>query len=243
MLAGVVITLLFWSRLAKRDERLFLIYLLALVGAFLGAKMVYFASEGWLFRDSPERWVIWATGKSILGALLGGYVSVELAKRLLHYRAVTGDWFAMIVPAGIIIGRVGCLFHGCCPGVPYAPAWYTMKDRFGVPCWPAVPVEIGFNALMILSFFLLRRTHRFTGQHFHLYLICYGTFRFLHEFARATPRILGPFSGYQIASLLVVLLGIYGFRRRAAEKARAAASFLPETRDDGEIPIIPHPFA
>jgi phosphatidylglycerol:prolipoprotein diacylglycerol transferase len=63
-------------------------------------------------------------------------------------------------------------------------------------------------------FFVLRRKRILTGQHFHLYLITYGIFRFLHEFMRDTPHVFGGFSGYQIAALAVAALGIIGFERR-----------------------------
>ena len=214
MLMGIAITLVFWARLAKRDDRLLLIYMAGLAGAFLGAKIVYILAEGWLYFGKPYMWLMLATGKSIVGALLGGYAAVELAKHLLNYRSTTGDWFAMTVPLGVMLGRVGCLLHGCCLGTVCEPAWYTIRDIEGTPRWPAVPVEFAFNALALFVFFILRRKKILTGQHFHLYLIGYGVFRFLHEFMRDTPRILGGLSGYQIASLAVVALGIIGFERR-----------------------------
>ena len=67
-----------------------------------------------MFWDSPQRWVIWATGKTVLGALLGGYLGVEVAKKCTGYSKATGDWFALIVPVGIAVGRIGCLMQGCC---------------------------------------------------------------------------------------------------------------------------------
>src|SRR5690242_6784120 len=93
MLAGVLVSLGFWLRLVRRDERLVVIYVLALAGAFLGAKIIFVAAEGWLHWRDPNRWMVLATGKSITGALLGGYAGVELAKHLLGYRQPTGDWF------------------------------------------------------------------------------------------------------------------------------------------------------
>ena len=81
MLAGIFVSIAMWSRMARRDERLVLIYIAALTGAFLGAKLVYLAAEGWLYWHDPNRWVILATGKTITGALLGGYAAVEIAKR------------------------------------------------------------------------------------------------------------------------------------------------------------------
>jgi phosphatidylglycerol:prolipoprotein diacylglycerol transferase len=214
ILAGIAVSLVFWVRLAKRDERLLVIYIAALVSAFLGAKVAYLAAEGWMYWDAPDRWMIWATGKSILGALLGGYAGGEVAKKLTGYSQATGDWFALIAPVGIALGRFGCLLHGCCPGRPCAPAWWTVADAQSVPRWPAVPVEIAFNVAAILVFISLRRRHLLAGQHFHLYLIGYGVFRFGHEFLRATPRVAGGVSGYQVAALAVAALGAFGFARR-----------------------------
>ena len=112
MLAGIVVSICFWSRLARRDDRLLAVYAAALIGAFLGAKAVYFFAEGYRHLGASDMWLQLATGKSILGALLGGYAGVELAKKAVGYRGVTGDWFACIAPIGIMIGRIGCLLHG-----------------------------------------------------------------------------------------------------------------------------------
>ena len=251
MLAGIAVSVALWSRLARRDERLLVIYIAALVSAFLGAKIVYLAAEGWMFWDAPDRWMIWATGKTILGALLGGYAGVEVAKKLTGYAQATGDWFAVIAPVGIVLGRVGCLLHGCCLGRECAAAWWTINDARGVARWPAVPVESGFNLLMLALFLALQAmekstkdtkghekqsspfrvlscfswTHlaaRLRGQHFHIYLMAYGAFRFAHEFLRATPRIGWGISGYQIAALACVLLGAWRFTARARARKESA---------------------
>jgi phosphatidylglycerol:prolipoprotein diacylglycerol transferase len=251
MLAGIVVSVAFWARLAKRDERLLIIYIAALVSAFLCAKIVYLAAEGWMFWDSPERWMIWATGKSIIGALLGGYAGVEIAKKMIGYTQATGDWFAVIAPAGIMTGRIGCLLHGCCLGKECDPHWWTLRDAQGIARWPAVPAEIGFNVLALavigwLHFYrgsaedaerpvilpppshasLRLRAKTATplaGQYFHLYLIGYGAFRFAHEFLRATPRMAQGFSGYQIAALACVGLGAWRYAQRKREMARERA--------------------
>lgn len=211
MLAGIFVSIVLWSRLARHDSRLVLVYIAALTGAFLGAKLVYLGAEGWLHWHDPNRWLILATGKSITGALLGGYAAVEIAKRLLGYRGVTGDWFAIIAPVGIMLGRIGCLLHGCCLGRVCHASWYTINDIHGVARWPAVPVEFLFNALMLGVILILRWRRILPGQHFHIYLMAYGIFRFAHEFLRDTPQIIGPISGYQIAAFGVAGLGAVGF--------------------------------
>ena len=214
MLAGIFVSIALWSRVARRDSRLVLIYVAALAGAFLGAKLIYLAAEGWLHWHDEKRWLILATGKSITGALLGGYAGVEIAKRLLGYRGVTGDWFAIIAPVGIMLGRIGCVLHGCCLGVECQPAWFTVNDAAGVARWPAAQVELLFNAVVLAALAFLKWRKLMPGQLFHLYLIAYGLFRFAHEFARDTPQILGPLSGYQLAALALVVLGGVRFRGR-----------------------------
>ena len=96
MLAGIFVSIVLWSRLARHDSRLVLVYIAALTGAFLGAKLVYLGAEGWLHWRDPNRWVILATGKSVTGALLGGYLAVEIAKREPQptLAALTTDVFA-----------------------------------------------------------------------------------------------------------------------------------------------------
>ncbi len=224
MLAGIAASLIFWLRLARRDDRLIVVYIGAFSGAFLGCKLGYLLVEGWRDWHEPDRWLRLATGKTILGALLGGYAGVEIAKKLIGWTKPTGDLFALVAPVGIILGRIGCLLHGCCLGmVCERPAWWTLSDRWGAPRWPAVPVEIGFNLFALAAIGLLRRARKLPGQHFHLYLMAYGAFRFVHEFWRATPRALGPLSGYQVLSLMVCGLGIWGFaRRRKAPQSYSA---------------------
>jgi phosphatidylglycerol---prolipoprotein diacylglyceryl transferase len=216
MMAGIVVSLLWWSRMARRDDRLVPIYLSALVGAFFGAKLAYLAAEGWLHWHGPNRWLVLATGKSITGALLGGYAAVEGAKCFLGYTTATGDLFALVAPVGIGLGRIGCILHGCCLGRVCDPNWFTMRDANGVARWPAAPAELLFNALMLLVALWMRRQKVLPGQHFHIYLIAYGLFRFLHEFARETPRILGPLSGYQVLAAGMVIFGAARFIQRTA---------------------------
>ena len=224
MLAGIVASICFWARLARRDDRLVAIYVAALIGAFLGAKAVYFFAEGYRHLGASDLWPQLATGKSILGGLLGGYAAVEMAKRLVGYTSATGDWFATIVPFGIILGRIGCWFHGCCLGKVCQPSWFTVTDSTGAARWPSVPAEILFNLVMIAVLLPLRRAGKMRGQHFHIYLIAYGGFRFLHEFLRDDPALVGPLTGYHIAALAAAALGTIGWARRQHKLRRRGSS-------------------
>jgi phosphatidylglycerol:prolipoprotein diacylglycerol transferase len=211
MIVAIAVSVWIWSRIGKRDPRLVLIYIGALISAFIGAKVAYVAAEGWLHWSDPNRWLYFLTGKSITGALLGGYLGVEIAKGVLGYKTPTGDLFAVVAPVGIVIGRIGCVLHGCCLGRVCEPGWFTINDADGIARWPAAEVELLFNAFAAALLAWLRWRRVLPGQLFHVYLIAYGLFRFAHEFLRATPRVAGGLSGYQFAALLIASLGCIGF--------------------------------
>jgi phosphatidylglycerol:prolipoprotein diacylglycerol transferase len=236
MLTGILLSLLLWLRVGRRDPRLIYIYFGALGGAFLGAKLVYLGAEGWLRWHDENRWLQFATGKSILGGLIGGYVGVEIAKSLIDYQKPTGDWFALVAPLTIMLGRVGCIVHGCCLGRACSPAWFTTNDPAGVARWPAALVEMLFNGVFLLVALALRRARILPGQHFHIYLMAYGAFRFAHEYLRETPVIAGGLSGYQIGALLVLSIGLGGFLRRRRHEQRG--SILAA---DGEPSLVQRP--
>ena len=81
-----------------------------LIGGLVGAHLAQ-----WLLGGSA--------GKSVLGAVAGGYLTVFLYKRWLGLRRPTGDLFAVALCAGEAVGRWGCLFGGCCYGKPTSVAW------------------------------------------------------------------------------------------------------------------------
>ena len=204
MLGGIVLTALLWFLRTKRNPDLFIIYIGALGGAFLGAKLAYLFAEGWVAWQSPDRWVLIATGKSVLGGILGGYAGVETMKSLVGHKTSTGDLFAPIIPLGIALGRAGCWLHGCCLGIPLADGW-GLRDRAGVSRWPSSQVELLFQLAIFALIIAMRR--RWAGRLFYVYLFAYGTFRLLHEWLRDTPKWWGLISGYQIIALAMAVMG------------------------------------
>lgn len=213
MAAGILIGAVYWYRRSQGQNDLLLIYLGALVGGFAGAKVAYLIAEGWLEWERPDRWLRWATGKSVLGGLLGAYAGVELTKHLTGHKKSTGDAFAVIVPVGILLGRVGCYLNGCCLGKP-GTGVFAARDMHGVARWPAPFVEGAFQIVILITILLLRRRGLLRDRLFFLYLIAYGLFRFAHEFMRDTPRIVMGISGYQIIALGMAALGFAMLRRR-----------------------------
>jgi prolipoprotein diacylglyceryltransferase len=213
MAAGLLIGAVYWYRHSRGQNDLLLIYLGALVGGFAGAKIAYLLAEGWLEWQQPDRWLRWATGKSVLGGLLGAYAGVEITKHLTGHKKSTGDAFAVIVPVGILLGRVGCYLNGCCLGRPVAGVFAT-RDVNGIARWPAPFVEGLFQVVILITILLLQRRCLLRDRLFFLYLTAYGLFRFAHEFLRDTPRVFMSLSGYQFIALGMAALGLVMLRRR-----------------------------
>ena len=60
---------------------------------------------------------------SIMGALLGGILVFLLVRHLLRFPRPSADLFAIYVILFIGIGRLGCLFSGCCFGTVTSLPW------------------------------------------------------------------------------------------------------------------------
>lgn len=210
IIIAVALSTRFWLRLARTDKRLLLIYLGATLGALIGSKLGWICAEGWRYAGPRYFWIELPNSRTILGALLGGYFAVEILRRIVRYRVPTGDWFATVVPLAAALGWLGVIFDGRRHGIAWN-GFGAIRDASGVLRWPAAEVEFGFNIVMAMVFFIMRRRRLLPGQHFHLYLIAYGTFRFFHEIVGNTPREFGPFSGYQALAIACVVVGIVGF--------------------------------
>src|SRR5271157_5235318 len=73
----------------------------AAMGAVLGSKLLYLLEDPWQSLQHLSQPALLFSGKTIVGALIGGLFSVEFAKRLLGVTARTGDLFALPLCLGI----------------------------------------------------------------------------------------------------------------------------------------------
>ena len=72
------------------------------------------------------------TGKTVLGGIAGGYLSIFLVKKRLGIVRPTGDLFAVAVCAGEAVGRWGCFFGGCCFGKVSDIPWHVWQHGAAV---------------------------------------------------------------------------------------------------------------
>lgn len=222
MLLGMALTLSF--PLTKhfsdsRDKhRYYAIQLATALCALAGAKFsVVLGDALWPLEPFDDWHALLGSGRSIVGALLFGFLGAEAAKPLLRYDIPPNDRFAVIVPFSIAVGRIGCLIVGCCRGIPYdGPFAITYDD--GIPRHPAPVYEMLFNFAMGFVLIALWRRQILFGRLFALYLACYGVFRFLVEFVRDTAKPYGGLSAYQLMSIAMVVAGAVALAARSGNE-------------------------
>ncbi len=161
----------------------------ALLGAMAGAKLGLLLYVPWeTFRDSMREFLVseWG-GRTILGALFGGFVGVEVTKRALGITVATGDPYAIALPLGQGLGRIGCFLGGCCFGAPLQEGSLVRH--------PAQLYEAALDLLLAGALFAVRRQPRAPGLLFRYYLLGYAAIRFVMDFFRGDEKqVLGPLS-------------------------------------------------
>jgi phosphatidylglycerol---prolipoprotein diacylglyceryl transferase len=215
VLAAVVVFVLEARRRGQTDERVVYVVLGALVG---GA--VFMRLGTWMqhvdLRENASLTEQWLYGnRSILGGLVGAWLGVHIAKRLVGYRTRTGDLFAPAVALGMAVGRVGCLLTER-PGTPTGTSYGVTLDAAaaarlhapaGVPLHPSFVYEIAFHAVAFaVLWFWLRHRPIAPGETLTLYLAGYGVFRFLVEFVRGNEAVWEGLTRPQLFLLATVPL-------------------------------------
>nr|WP_124849326.1 prolipoprotein diacylglyceryl transferase family protein [Acidipila sp. EB88] len=122
----------------------------AAVGALFGSRLLGFFEQAPRLHLALPRLLLPGSGKTIVGGLLGGWVSVELAKKRLGINLRTGDLFALPLCLGIGAGRVGCLLAGLADdtyGMPTTQPW-GVDFGDGVARHPTQAYEIVFLCLL-----------------------------------------------------------------------------------------------
>ena len=189
------------------------------VGAALGAKLIVLLEDPALTLAHWRDPGLWVSGKSIVGALLGGLIGVETAKRLGGITRSTGDHFVVPLCVGLAVGRLGCFLSGLTDdayGVHTSLPWGV--DFGDGPRHPTQLYEVAFALAFLALVPWLRRRATREGETFRAFMVSYFAFRFVEEFIRVSAR---PYLGLTVYQLACAAGLAYYVRVRVPRAARA----------------------
>lgn len=212
---------------ALPDEQRWVVIAAAAIGALIGARILGVLEQ--VPRDGLHVTAFLAPGgKTIVGGLLGGWISVEAAKIVLKIKTRTGDLFAIPLCVGIAIGRVGCFFAGL-PDDTYGTATklpWGVNFGDGIRRHPTQLYEVIF--LVALAMFLgwsARKPHA-EGSLFRIFLGSYLAWRVFIDMFKPQP-VVGMLNMIQWASIIgLIALGIASLL--SGEKKERDEAFVGE---------------
>jgi phosphatidylglycerol---prolipoprotein diacylglyceryl transferase len=227
------------------ESRIVAISAAVVIGGVLGARTITAWEHPEFYVDSVAAgmsisWTIEHGGKSILGAIAGGYLAGYLAKRGLGYRRSTGDCYALALAIATAIGRIGCFLSelplGTATSLPWgiaaspaAAAAFPRCPDCTAPMHPSMLYEVLFNVIAAVA--IIRWRHRVTvqGDLLKLYLLAAFAFRFLVESVRANELQPWGLTGPQTVLIPLLILLVAHFIRQA----RRGVYRLPEPPSPG----------
>ena len=193
-----------------------------MLGVVLGGRLgfVLFYKPMYYLAHPIEIFYIWQGGMSFHGGFLGVLVAMLLFGRKTKrtFFQVT-DFIAPSVPTGLAAGRLGNFINGELPGRvtdasvwPWA-MWFPQMDATPIARHPSQLYQFAMEGLLLfVILWLYSRKPRPVGAVSAVFLIGYGSFRFLAEFTREPDSFLGllsfGMSMGQWLSLPMVVAGI-----------------------------------
>lgn len=208
----------------------------AIGGAALGSKMLYWLEDPGVTLHYWRSAAYLMGGKTIVGALIGGLVAIEITKRIYGIRESTGDLFAVPLTIGIAIGRVGCFLTGLPDETSGSPTRLPWGVNFGdgVARHPTQLYEIAF--VLLLAFVLWRFSPRArrNGDVFKLFMVAYMGFRVIVEFIKPYDTRIAGLTAIQWACIGILVYYERDVRRwlrfRVAGCGAVAAQGEPEVK-------------
>ena len=179
----------------KRDDVTDLLFYIVM-GVILGGRIGYtfFYNFPGFLADPLVLIRIWEGGMSFHGGLLGVIVAEILFARNTQRKLFdVADFTAVLVPFGLLTGRIGNFINGELWGAPTDLPWGMVFAGAGSePRHPSMLYEAGLEGLvMLLALLWFSRKPRPAGSVAALFLILYAIFRSMVEFVRTPDAHIG----------------------------------------------------
>lgn len=159
----------------------------ATFGAFFFSRLAGALENPPSFFHSHHTLLYFYANKTIVGALLGGLLLVEVTKKLIHEHNSSGDLFTYPLILAMMIGRLGCFTSGLTEETYGLPTKFFpgMDLGDGIHRHPVTLYEIAFLAILWITLHALeKRVALINGYRFQFFMIAYLAFRFLLDFIK-----------------------------------------------------------
>ena len=167
------------------DDLLFYGVLGVVFGGRLGEVLFY--SPGYYFSHPLKILAVWEGGMSFHGGFLGVLIAMLLfaRSRNIQWLALM-DFIAPLVPLGLGFGRIGNFINGELWGRPTDVPWGMVFPQVdNLPRHPSQLYEFALEGIVLfMLLWLYSSKPRPVGAVSGLFLIGYGSFRFVGEFTR-----------------------------------------------------------
>ena len=213
---------------AQFDDILFF----AILGVILGGRLGYvlFYKPAYYLFHPLEIPAIWQGGMSFHGGMLGVILAVAWVayKHRRNWLEFT-DFVAPLVPLGIAAGRLGNFINGELYGRATDLPWGMLfRGAEPVPRHPSQLYEMALEGLLLFAvLWLYSARPRPRGAVSGLFLVGYGSARFICEFAREPDNFLGVLAlgmtmgQWLSAPMILVGVAMLLWSRRATHDTRA----------------------
>lgn len=204
LLVGIGIYLWQLKKDGIKSSNAFYIALFGIVGGTIGAKLPLIFMYWDEINSNTNSLNAVLQGRTIVGGLIGGTVSIFIAKRIFNIKERMGNQLAIPIAVAMAIGRVGCILRGCCYGKETHLVWGV---DFGdhILRHPTQVYEIIFDIAMVLYLSIRKRKGVKPGQLYSIFLNGYLSFRFLLEFIRVEKVSFIVLTDFQILCIVGLL--------------------------------------
>lgn len=216
-----------WTR-EQASDLLFAGFMGVILGGRVGYVLFY---QFPTFVDNPMYlFRIWEGGMSFHGGVIGVVTAIIIyAKR--HQRSIlsVGDFIVPLLPVGLGAGRIGNFINSELWGrVTDSPFGVIFYNAGPLPRHPSQLYEFALEGvLLFIILILFIRKPKPAGSVAGLFLLGYGTFRFIIEFAREPDAQLGlltmNMSMGQILSSPMIIIGfalmVYAYKKNPVQVA------------------------
>ena len=183
------------TRLTLKDLEDIIFY--GVLGVIAGGRLGYvlFYKPIYYLSHPVEIFYLWEGGMSFHGGLLGVLAMVTWLARSRKYKWLeVSDFVAPLIPLGLAAGRLGNFINGELWGRPSTLAWAMVfpQSGDGIARHPSQLYQLGLEGLLLFALvWWFANKPRPTGQVSAVFMMGYGFFRFIAEYAREPDDFLG----------------------------------------------------